>query len=125
MQLNWQSGAEPAADQESQSLMRAELPRGHEATIVALDDGRMVARIYDAVTGEESNRAVFASEAEAKAWVEDQAVHIATATPGATVIAAEQQPEPDASITVDVDEASEESFPASDAPAGPENLPER
>ncbi len=123
MQLNWQ--VEPSADQASQSLMRAELPRGHEATIVALDDGRMETRIYDAVTGQETDHAVFASEAEAKAWVEDRAADIATATPRATVVAAEQQPEPDASITVDVDEASEESFPASDAPAGPENLPER
>ncbi len=124
MQLNWQSGVGSSSNQEPQRLMSAELPRGHEATIAALDDGQVVARICDAVTGEESNRAVFASETEAKAWVEDQAAHIAAATPGTTVAVAGQQ-EPAASISVDVDEASAESFPTSDPPSLPENLPER
>ncbi len=117
MQLNWQSDVEPSTDREVQPLMRADLPRGESAMIGALNDGRILARICDAVTGQECARAVFTSEDEAKAWVEDQAQHVAAAASGVVVAEEEQRPMPDARLAVDVDEASEESFPASDSPS--------
>lgn len=72
MQLNWRYKADPSSQRESQLSIMADLPGGHAAKIVELNDGRMQARIYNVATGEISRQAAFGSQDEAKAWVEEQ-----------------------------------------------------